>query len=105
MPSTDPTAALDPQAGSGSARGSAGAEGQRSFTVTGGNLVSLPVSSCPPLYQSLFPLRQLLLSSTATSSRKPRLSVLVESSLAHSCFPVAPGGLQNSGLTVLFKSA
>lgn len=46
----------------------------------------LPASSCPPPYLSWFPFWQPLLSSTATSSRKSCLILLVESSLAHSCF-------------------
>lgn len=46
----------------------------------------LAASSGPPLSLSQFPFWQPLLSSTATSSRKSCLILLIDSSLAHSCF-------------------
>lgn len=49
----------------------------------------LPATSLPPLCLGQFPLWQPRLSSTATSSEKPCLSLLVESSFAHSCFSIA----------------
>lgn len=92
------------EAGLGPTRASPEAEG-KVLHHDKGDLVSLglPASSCPLLCHRLFPLWQLLLSSVATSPRKPCLSVLGESTLAHSRFSVAPGGLQISGLTVLLK--
>lgn len=85
---------------------SAGAEGKvlccdRADPVS----LPLPASSCPPLCLGQFPLWQPRLSSTATSSKKPRLILLVESSFAHSCFSIALGGFRHLRLAMLFKPA